>query len=218
MSSAFHNGGQGNRLSLMVALSTLIGWVISGFGTRKAFLGVGLPMFGLTVYLLAGVFAMNNAVDANEAWLALQVQLKIGLMAFVTLTLVTSEKHIRVFGWVTLASIAYLAYVFNSQYIFDGYNRVWESSEAGLTSEYLAGSRQNADHQSRAPDPYQDVGDERVDQPGADVFWPLEGEDATLQQIGCEYPQQVQAQGQGECHASIRHASAHLGQYTGIPT
>lgn len=131
-------GDQGNRLSLMVALSTLVGWVISGFGARKAFAGVAVPMLGLALYLLAGAVAMNNAVDANKAWIALQVQLKIGLMAMVTLTLVTTEPRIRVFAWVTLASIAYLAYVFNSQYVLDDYNRVWIRGFGGVDNNGVA--------------------------------------------------------------------------------
>jgi hypothetical protein len=52
----------------------------------------------------------------------------------------------------------------------EGYDRVLETSEAGPTSKYLAGARQASDHQSRSSDPYQDVGDERAAQPGADVF------------------------------------------------
>jgi hypothetical protein len=37
--------------------------------------------------------------------------------------------------------------------------------------------------------------------------------DTTFQQIGHENPQQVQTQGQGECHPSIRYSCAHPGQY-----
>src|SRR3712207_2197899 len=63
-----------------------------------------------------------------------------------------------------------------------------ESSESGVLSRYRARSGQEADHQGRPPDPYQDVGDKRVKQPCADVFWPLEGEDTALKKVGHENP------------------------------
>jgi putative inorganic carbon (hco3(-)) transporter len=138
--------GQGNKLSLLVALSVLVGWFMSGFGGRRAFAGVWVPMVGLGVYLIAGFSAYLTHVDPrydlfdiqDRSWNALQIQLKIGLMAIVTLCIVQSGRQIRTFAWVILASVGYLAWMFNSKYYFDNYNQLLYQGFGGIDNNGVA--------------------------------------------------------------------------------
>lgn len=127
------------RLSLYIAGSTLLGWAINGLGGRNPLAGVRLPMFGLLLYLLAGVVAWKfAAINPGRAWEALSVQMKIGVMAMVTLSLVQSERQIRTFAWVILLSLGYLAFEFNSQYILDGWNRIYWDGFGGVDNNGTA--------------------------------------------------------------------------------
>ncbi len=120
------------RLSLYVAVSTLVGWAIASFGDWSDFKHVRVPMYGLLVYLLCGILGTALfAVNKQVAWNALELQLKIGLMAFVTVSLVRSPKHIRAFAWVLLLTLGYLAYNFNMEYLKSpGY--AWVLTERGF--------------------------------------------------------------------------------------
>jgi hypothetical protein len=121
------------RYTMLVAASTLIGWGISGFGGGAAIRPVAVPMFGLGLYLLNGFMAAKfwsiSQVRAMESW---TVQFKIGLMCLVTLMIVREAKHIRTYAWVLTACLGYLAYVFNSQYVFDGWNRIYFRGFGGV--------------------------------------------------------------------------------------
>ncbi|MAE64044.1 MAG: hypothetical protein CMJ18_07190 [Phycisphaeraceae bacterium] len=127
------------RLSYYVALSTLLGWLVNGFGRSEGLKGIGLPVFGLVLYLLAGVIAWRlTDVSEVRAWNALTIQLKIGLMALVTLTLIRDQKSIFTFAYVLTGALGYLGWVFNSQYYFDGWNRIWPNGFGGVDNNGVA--------------------------------------------------------------------------------
>lgn len=127
------------RLSLYVALSTLVGWMISGFGRGGALRPVWLPILGFGLYLLGGTVAWQlDDIAPARAWYYLSIQLKIGLMAMVTITLLRNEKTIFAFAYLIIASIGYMAWVFNSSYYFQGWNRVWPNGIGVIDNNGIA--------------------------------------------------------------------------------
>ena len=52
------------------------------------------------------------------------IQFKILLVILLTVSVVREPGQVRLFAWVVTASLGYLAWVFNSQYYFDQWNRI----------------------------------------------------------------------------------------------
>lgn len=119
------------RSLFLVAISTLVGWAMAGFGDWSDVKYVKVPIFGLVLYILSGFFAWRyNAAGISpdltwRAWDALYPQLTILTMVLVSLTLIRTERYLHALAWVITLTLGYLAYVFNSQYYFDGWNRVY---------------------------------------------------------------------------------------------
>jgi O-antigen ligase len=135
----FWNVWPTERLSLYVALSTLIGWAINGLGHGAGTRGIKLPLLGLAAYLLSGTIAWRvQALDQDLAWRFLSIQLKIGLMALVTVTLLVDRRTIFMFAYLITGSLGYLAWVFNSQYYFDKWNRIWPNGFGGIDNNGVA--------------------------------------------------------------------------------
>ncbi|MCE9590104.1 MAG: O-antigen ligase family protein [Planctomycetes bacterium] len=105
------------RFSLYVGLSTLLGLAIKGFGDWTPVRHVRITLFGLFVFLLTGVLtAQFTAIDHEVAWMWLDARLKIGLMAFVALLIVTDGRRIRTMAWIIVATMGFLAYTLNGWY------------------------------------------------------------------------------------------------------
>jgi len=132
-------GGDAPRFSLFVAISTMAGFMFKGMPTKGAIQHVKLPMYGLFLYLLSGLFAWKfTAVSSARAWDALDIQLKIGVMSFVALCLVRNAKQISIFAWILLLTLGYLAFEFNTQYLFDGWNRIYWNGFGGVDNNGVA--------------------------------------------------------------------------------
>ncbi len=114
------------RYSLMIALATLIGFFVSGRGVWRG-IGQAMPaLFGLYVYIGAGVFAtLVTAISTAWSQQWLYTQFTIVLMFTFGLGLVRSATQLRTFAWMIIACLSYAAWVLNSQYYFDGFNRIW---------------------------------------------------------------------------------------------
>lgn len=131
--------GDDTRYSLWIGLSCLIGWAVHGFGQWSRLNAIKWPLMGLAVYLACGVFTtFTQAVSQERAIEFLMPQLKIGIMTLVTLTLVRTADHIRTLAWVICGTLGYLAWVFNSQYYFDGWNRIWPLGFGGVDNNGFA--------------------------------------------------------------------------------
>lgn len=127
------------RLSFCIALVTIIGWAGKSFGNLAGLRAIWLPLLGLGVYLLSGAVAMQiSFVSQERAWDALLLQLKIGLMAWITVTLIKNEKHLHIFAYLIAGTLGYLAWVFNSAYYFDGWNRIWPIGFGGVDNNGIA--------------------------------------------------------------------------------
>jgi len=114
---SFMNIGYNPRFSFYLGISTLLGWAMTGFGSFSGLRGTFIPMMGLLVYYGCGVFTTEvYAVWPEYSWIMLENQIKIIVMVIVTLTIVRDARHIRIFIWVVIASLGYLAYVFNDWY------------------------------------------------------------------------------------------------------
>ena len=127
------------RYSLFIGLSMLIGWFMQGMGNWSNIRGVRWPLFGLIVYLIAGAIAAQFcSIYAPRAWDAWFLQFKIILMTVITISVVREPKQIKIFAWTITASLIYLGWVFNSQYYFDGWNRILIHGFGGIDNNGAA--------------------------------------------------------------------------------
>ena len=119
----FADVGSTPSFSQWAAVSTLIGWVLKGFGRLDMLRWVMVPMAGLALYLAGGLYATCFGAPAqgqfgvDRAWEMLTLQAKIGLMALITITLVTDPGMVKAFGWVVVLSLGYLGETFNEWYL-----------------------------------------------------------------------------------------------------
>jgi hypothetical protein len=111
-------GESGGRYLLMVAVATIIGWLINGMGDWSKIKYVKWPMLGLLVYLLAGaVGTFFIAENRDVAWKFYEPQIKSGFIVLLALTLFTTARTIQIFAWVITLSFGYLAYSLNERYL-----------------------------------------------------------------------------------------------------
>lgn len=116
--------GNSNRFSLLVALSTIAGWLLQGGMQHFARIGrATIPLAAYGVYIFVGLLSIKLwALDAEIAATHVTLQAKVWLMGLVTVTTVRTEQQIRIFAWVITACLGYLAFHFNSVYFLDGIN------------------------------------------------------------------------------------------------
>ncbi len=127
------------RYLFYIALSAIAGYFIGGMGDWSGLRKVWLPVAGMMVYLATGVFGWAvTAISSQRAWDALYPQITIGVMMLIAVTTIRSEKQLRIFAWVFTAALGYLAWVFNSQYYFDGYNRIYWHGFGGIDNNGAA--------------------------------------------------------------------------------
>ena len=130
---------QGPRFSMMIGASTLVGWALKNFGDWRRLDGIWLPIAGLIIYLLAGLFAWKvNAVDPVRAGIAYDIQLKICIMVIVAATLLHEEKHIKAFAWVIFICLGYIAYEFNLEWVQTGWSRLHTRGFGGIDNNGAA--------------------------------------------------------------------------------
>ena len=135
----FWNDWPYRRFSLYVAIATIGGWALNGFGKWEVVRPVRLPMIGLFLYLFGGTVAwLVSGVAPDRAWAFLVLQYKIGLMALITITLVRDPRHIQTLAWLIVGSLGYLAWEFNHAYKFDGWNRVLMRGFGGIDNNGVA--------------------------------------------------------------------------------
>ena len=106
------------RFSRYVAISTVIGWGVVGFGKWDRLRHIRWPIIGLCIYVGWGMLAAQFwAIDSSFSWRFLDPQWKILLMMFITISLVREAKHIKTFAWVITLTLVFLAFNFNDLYL-----------------------------------------------------------------------------------------------------
>ena len=84
---------------------------MNGFG-GASLCGLKFQMFGLYLWLGASWIAYQfMALNKAWAWRFLDINLKIGLMALVTVTLIQTKNQMLTFAWILTASLGYTAWV-----------------------------------------------------------------------------------------------------------
>ncbi len=128
-----------HRMSFYVGCATLVGWLMQGFGDWSGLRGVKLPLAGFFIYLFMGFFTWQfTSIHPPTAWRWLYPQITIGVMLMVTISLVRSEKQIKILAWVIVITLGYLAEVFNQEYFFTGWNRVYWRGFGGIDNNGVA--------------------------------------------------------------------------------
>lgn len=134
---AFPDGSP--RHSLMVGLSTLVGWIASGLGSWKGTGVIALPLLGFALYVLSGtIAAINCQHNPPMAWEYLSYQYKIGIMAILTITLVREARQIQILAWVITICLGYLAYMFNYHFKINNWNFVYMRGFGGIDNNGTA--------------------------------------------------------------------------------
>lgn len=127
------------RFSFYIALSALVGWFLTGFGDWSGLKAIRWPIIGYFLYLMGGVIAwLAFAIQPEHSWDALYPQLTIGLMMLMAISLIRSQRAVRTLSWMVTASLGYLAWVFNSQYFFDNWNRIYWHGFGGIDNNGVA--------------------------------------------------------------------------------
>lgn len=108
------------RFSRYLGLSILLGWLVSGLGDWKGLRSIKLPLFGFTLFIIAGLFSWHAfAVYPNYAEMQWTIQAKIFIVALVTVTIVRDGRAIKIFIWCIIASLGYLAFTLNEWYMIN---------------------------------------------------------------------------------------------------
>jgi len=132
-------GNTSTRYSFWLGVSTLTGWAFKNFGDWRALRPIAAPVFCLGLYLLSGMVALQiNAINSSQAMDQWIIQFKIALVVFVSLTIITRPREIKILAWILLIGHAYLAYVFNEQYYTQNYNRVYWRGFGGIDNNGIA--------------------------------------------------------------------------------
>jgi O-antigen ligase len=128
-------GAQG-AFSQIVALATIAGWAVKGFGTWR--FGRGRPI----VVLMIGYFVWSglSALAASNGSVALGFmteQSKRVLMFIIAVTLVDSPSRVKTLIWVVAGSAGYLAFEMNLRY-FGGFNEIQLLGYGGMDNNSMA--------------------------------------------------------------------------------
>ena len=126
------------RWSFYVAIATLVGWAIHGFGQRthlsRVWLGV-LCLVGFVAW--QWVSALASRFSGPLLYYSAQKITNDMLMILVALTLITNFKHLRLFTWIILVGTGYVAYEMNVAY-YDGWNRLYFNEFAEIDNNGMA--------------------------------------------------------------------------------
>jgi probable O-glycosylation ligase (exosortase A-associated) len=105
--------------SRIVAIALLAGWALHGFGNRS--FGIARPFaVALLGYWLWIIVSALFAADQSVAWNFVELHSKILLPVFVGLTLVESVAQMKQLAWVLVASLGFLAWEANLDYLQGG--------------------------------------------------------------------------------------------------
>lgn len=132
-----------HRYTYYVAVCTLIGWLLAGFGQKRH-----MGRFTLALTCLVGFAAWNwisGAISPQSTWFHnayiryhCQKITNDMLMVVVAITLISDFKDLRIFTFTIVLSVGYLAYEMNYAYVIQDWNRIWIREFAGIDNNGMA--------------------------------------------------------------------------------
>lgn len=129
--------GPTGRYSEALAIGTILGWALAGFGSFK--LGrAKLVVFFLGAHAVWAVIAAIASPEPDRSFIFVREYLKVWLMFLVSISLIDSVERSRVLAWVIAGSIGYLAAEFNQIYYLRGANYVGRWGYARMDSNSFA--------------------------------------------------------------------------------
>jgi O-antigen ligase len=128
--------GADGSFSEVVAIATLTGWGLKGFGTWK--FGRGSVLVGLfCAYSAWMVISALGAADGTVAFDALREHFKHLIMFIVAATLADSPRRVAQLAWVIAGSAGYLSLEMNLQYL-GGFNEIQQLGYGGMDNNSIA--------------------------------------------------------------------------------
>src|SRR5262249_2765913 len=108
--------GDFSGISLYVGIATLIGWLFSGFGSKK--LGPGRSIVtALIVSTIWAVLSCAQAVDRDAAYATLTPMMKFVVPFIIGVTLIDTEQRSRQLLWIIVLAMAYVGFEMNLEYV-----------------------------------------------------------------------------------------------------
>lgn len=107
-----------------IAISTLAGYLLSGFRGAKFSKSALYSMFGFLGYLMLSFLSTLYSVEPVRSWFFIEQFSKIALMTFVLARLLESEKRIKIAIWVILCGLGWNALEINRDYYSRGLSTV----------------------------------------------------------------------------------------------
>lgn len=123
-------------LSQVVAIATIVGWVLKRFGNWS--LARGRLIF--TFYIVHSAWVLMSALlapDPDVALVFVTEQLKRTLMFTIAITTADSLRRVEQLAWVITGSAGYLAFELNLRYL-DGANEAHSIGYGGMDNNALA--------------------------------------------------------------------------------
>lgn len=108
--------GDFSGISLYVGIATLIGWVFSGFGSKK--IGPGKSI--VTALVISSVWAAlssTQAVDSNAAYATLMPMAKFVVPFLIGVTIIDTEQRSRQLLWIIVIAMGYVGFEMNLEYL-----------------------------------------------------------------------------------------------------
>ena len=112
--------GDFGGISLYVGIATLLGWLMSGFGSTKV--GPGRSIVTAMIFFTGWTaLSATQAVDKNVAYATLTPLMKFVMPFLIGVTILDTEERSRTMLWIIVAAMGYVSFENNLVYL-QGYN------------------------------------------------------------------------------------------------
>jgi putative inorganic carbon (HCO3(-)) transporter len=112
--------GDFGGISLYVGIATLIGWVFSGFGSKKVGPGKSI-VIALVISAVWAALSSTQAVDSDAAYATLMPMMKFVVPFLIGVTLIDTEQRSRQLLWIIVIAMGYVGFEMNLEY-WRGFN------------------------------------------------------------------------------------------------
>ena len=133
----FSFAGPQGRYAEAVAIGTLIGWAVNGFGNLK--LGRARPvLWFLVAYMVWATLAAAASPEPDLSFGYFREHGKVWLMFVVAISLIDTVERAKIAAWVVAGSIGYVTAEFNQFYYLRGDNYLQKYGYAGMDNNSFA--------------------------------------------------------------------------------